>query len=808
MKKNMVKKFVLSTFLIAGIQTSVFAQENVDELIGMSLEELMDLKIKTGSFLELNLSKSPLSMTIIDKEQIQNSGSRTMSELLEIYVPGFQYMFNKWNGDIWGMRGIAVDRNTKIIYLVNGLKMNHETRDGAYSEINLGLMGDIERVEVLRGPAGLVYGSGAIAGVVNVVTKTPDKNSSNLSASYGSWNSQIVEAATHTQLSDKTSMSISMGLRKSDGIGNRTSRVYGSNSWPSDGAVSPNGELTDGSAWITPGNLRLGIDLKHDNFSLYTRFTRQRHSTGQFFIVDPWPEIVGTPDEKSEKKTLEGKTIDFNSPLSKTESWGNNRRENIVENMSVDAKYAIPFDKDSINLQAAFIGATNRIQTDFRDGYQVSGVEPRAGFISQTIGDKRYFTSAQYLMNRVDNLNSAFGLEFRIDDLGKDLQGLNMHDGLTKRPNVSNVLYTNFAFYTENLYSLKSGFGDFDFIGGVRFDKHTRTAGVFSPKLAVVYSPVKEHSIKAIFQSSANNGSVDNYEFNWRHYKNDGTVSKVPQLEDPKNKDGTVVPAVTAEELQSLKPETIMSFELASSHQFGKNLTFNPSLSYNSASNLFVWSQELFRVVNGGQFNFLTAEADLNYQMSGFTVGLSHSFQRPVVSTTQKQTFEIPETKVVADPKNEGQYVAEVVPGQMKKVEIDSTKNQITTDNNNFLNLATNVSKLYLTYKPQIDVLSFLTLHTNLRVFWGLAGRNDMFTEDEKKGENYLNASRSPIVKWNASAQFNLPYDFRLSAYAYDILGNAQNIHAVRWQQSAEPSQRELYTVDQTAFALKLERNF
>ncbi len=49
--------------------------------------------------------------------------------------------------------------------------MNHESRDGAMAEISLGLLGDVKRVEVLRGPGGLVYGSGAIAGVINVVTE-------------------------------------------------------------------------------------------------------------------------------------------------------------------------------------------------------------------------------------------------------------------------------------------------------------------------------------------------------------------------------------------------------------------------------------------------------------------------------------------------------------------------------------------------------------------------------------------------------------------------------------------------------------
>ena len=58
----------------------------------LSLRQLLQLAPASGSFLDLNLSKSPVSMTIIDGDMVKLSGARHISELLEIYVPGFQYM--------------------------------------------------------------------------------------------------------------------------------------------------------------------------------------------------------------------------------------------------------------------------------------------------------------------------------------------------------------------------------------------------------------------------------------------------------------------------------------------------------------------------------------------------------------------------------------------------------------------------------------------------------------------------------------------------------------------------------------------
>lgn len=70
-----------------------------------------------------------------------------------------------------GMRGIVADRNGKILLLVNGRRMNQDAHDGAVSELENNDLGDIERIEVIRGPGSVTYGPGAIMGLVNIVTK-------------------------------------------------------------------------------------------------------------------------------------------------------------------------------------------------------------------------------------------------------------------------------------------------------------------------------------------------------------------------------------------------------------------------------------------------------------------------------------------------------------------------------------------------------------------------------------------------------------------------------------------------------------
>ena len=96
------------TWLIILWQTSTYSQtadvsenpERTSQDIAY-LDYLLELTISSGSFLELNLEKTPASITVISREMIKISGARNITELLEIYVPGFQYMFNKWNGTLW-----------------------------------------------------------------------------------------------------------------------------------------------------------------------------------------------------------------------------------------------------------------------------------------------------------------------------------------------------------------------------------------------------------------------------------------------------------------------------------------------------------------------------------------------------------------------------------------------------------------------------------------------------------------------------------------------------------------------------------
>lgn len=761
------------------------------DLADLTLEELLDIRLDTGSFLDLDLRRSPASVTIISREQIESSGARHLGELLEIFVPGFQYMYNKWNGDIWGMRGVAADRNTKAIFLVNGLEMNTEARDGAATETNLGLLDDIERVEVLRGPAGLVYGSGAIAGVINVITRVPERSGGTASLDMGLHGAFQGQALSHAQLGEGHGLTVAAGFRRHDGLGDRASRIYGNVSYPGLSSPVAGGVPGDGNAWATPGNYRMSADYRLGSFRFYTRFTHQVEAAGALFAIDPWPEMVGPPGADAPSRTVDGSPQPPGGPFGTVESWGANRRVYVQDNLSAHASYDLPIGPDTLSAELACVGNTNRIETEGRKGYDAP-----ESTIDSSMGERRYFVQASYLMRRVGGLQAVLGLQYRLDDLGEDLEGHNTHGGQPLHPDISPVVYQSLAGYGEAHYSLTD---ELQLMGGLRADQHTRTGVVLNPRVAAVWSPSRDHAIKAVFQTSANNGSVDNYEYNWRHYDDHGKViADVAHLEYANDPTSAKIPAVSKEALHDLRPEKVISGELASEHRILPGLHLAPSLSYTSIDDLFAWNQTLFRMINAGRYDFISLEADLRYDRRWISGGISHAFQRPVRSSGQTVYHDIPSMQPVDN--GDGTYRLEP-DGTTQRVAVNAVRDSVSADGSHFLNLATHSTKLFLTCSP----LPWLHLHGNARIFWGLPGRTDMAEADTALGWDYLDVQSNPIVKLNLGVRVDLQARLRLSVFVHDLLGSADSLAAVRWQQMAEPSQRDLYTVDQRTVVARLE---
>jgi len=120
----------------------------------------------TATRVERELQQVPMSLTVMTAEDVKNSGARTVGELLQD-VPGVQIQ----NDGSQGLKRISIrgEDAFRTLVLIDGQKISeHKSMSGSPLLVDASR---IERIEVIKGPASVLYGSDAIGGVVNVITK-------------------------------------------------------------------------------------------------------------------------------------------------------------------------------------------------------------------------------------------------------------------------------------------------------------------------------------------------------------------------------------------------------------------------------------------------------------------------------------------------------------------------------------------------------------------------------------------------------------------------------------------------------------
>jgi outer membrane receptor for ferrienterochelin and colicins len=136
--------------------------------------ELLDLveeenRVFAASRYAQSISDTPASVSVIGEADIRRYGYRTIFEALQSQA-GFYDASSQW--PTLGLRGVALpgDFNSRILFMVNGMPIYEPTYGSFFIEY-LDIE-SIERIEVVRGPGSALYGSGAVLGVVNLVTKS------------------------------------------------------------------------------------------------------------------------------------------------------------------------------------------------------------------------------------------------------------------------------------------------------------------------------------------------------------------------------------------------------------------------------------------------------------------------------------------------------------------------------------------------------------------------------------------------------------------------------------------------------------
>lgn len=174
MKKRVLAILSLASVALLSANPALSFQE-VDPLATSAEEELLFQDISsvyTASKYEQKVTEAPSRVSIVTAEEIRHYGYRNFGDLLRS-LGGFYISYDR-NYSYIGVRGFGVpgDYNTRVLMLIDGHRINDNIYDSAYVDTALGLDLDlIQRVEVVRGPSSSLYGSNAFFAVINVITK-------------------------------------------------------------------------------------------------------------------------------------------------------------------------------------------------------------------------------------------------------------------------------------------------------------------------------------------------------------------------------------------------------------------------------------------------------------------------------------------------------------------------------------------------------------------------------------------------------------------------------------------------------------
>lgn len=192
---------------------------SVDELFAL----IMNKNVSSASKEEESSFTSPLSSTVITRDEMRSYGVSSMEEALRL-IPGM-IVSEKTNGvyDVY-IRGLNnIPDNNMILYsenpntlvMIDGRPVQNYAMGAITFETFPIDIEDVERIEVVRGASGALYGANAVTGVINIITTKPDNSQATVSGSVqmGNHSSVVGNAALRKAINDKLAVGLTVNMQ-------------------------------------------------------------------------------------------------------------------------------------------------------------------------------------------------------------------------------------------------------------------------------------------------------------------------------------------------------------------------------------------------------------------------------------------------------------------------------------------------------------------------------------------------------------------------------------------------------------------
>lgn len=194
-----------------------YGQEDAS-MFDMTLEELMNMQVTSASKKAEDLFDAPSVIATISSNEISDFGGRTLYEVLERAASFYGVSSYLFPNNAIALRGdLPAQINPNILFLINGRPVRESIKGGQqigfFTTFPLQV---IQKIEVIRGPGSVLYGSNAYVGVVNIITKKSTDEQLIIEANAGTFNSTKVEGAWAGSIND-LNITAGFNLYKTDG---------------------------------------------------------------------------------------------------------------------------------------------------------------------------------------------------------------------------------------------------------------------------------------------------------------------------------------------------------------------------------------------------------------------------------------------------------------------------------------------------------------------------------------------------------------------------------------------------------------
>lgn len=565
-KGVLVSALVMSSLLWSG---QAFAGEQEEE--AFALDQVLVTATRT---LE-EARKVPANVTIITAEEIKAKNVTTITDLFKntvgIFVNRPKGLAETANGIV--MRGFSEDN---ILVLYDGMPMN-TAYDGGVNW-NAIPVDNIERIEIVRGAASSLYGGRAVAGVINIITKTPDKAQVRVSSVYGSNNTWRKSVSLSQKASDKFSYYFSYENRSTDGFPNKIVSTTSGSATPTGtvgyGVVTSQtvagapryiiGTPGDGAGESDTYNVKLKYNLAEHKNVVYS----YTHDKFRYFTENPVSyirDINGNILYNGSVQLPDGKWYNFTAS-----SFGDyyGRRTTDVHAL----KYEDTANKVIFNIGVSDVKDSG--YSTVSSGTSLDGSRPGS---DTSYPSKSYKLDFQKTWDQVDRHTIVGGFSWQHDKMTRTSASLTHWqdpDSITGITSQAGGADQNLSLFVQDEYDLTA---KWKMYSGLRLDHYKKYDGYYkvtgnniryeeasynelSPKIAFEYLQDDKTTYYTSYGHSFNAPSL------YQLYRTDSTFTGNP----------------------ALKPETSNTLEVGIKKRLGTKTSYNLSLFQAKTDNLII----------------------------------------------------------------------------------------------------------------------------------------------------------------------------------------------------------------------------